>query len=161
MNRVQTVTQKHYQVEKPGLKPSQVHEHPNWPSWHAQVRTGAPRHAHGHALEVVSWPGPGRVAGPTAVSRLCDARAPARCAARAMPSPLPALLRASQRITARKRSYRGRVPRAPLAVSWALTARCVVIQPVSYKPQVTIHFSVLRYTSPAAIPFSHDTVSVL
>ena len=34
---------------------------PNWPSWHAQVRTGTPRSAHGRARAAVSWPGPGRV----------------------------------------------------------------------------------------------------
>ena len=61
MNGVQTVTQKHYRVEKPGQKPSQVHEHQKWPSWHAQVRTGAPRRAYGPARAVVSWSGPSRV----------------------------------------------------------------------------------------------------
>ena len=34
---------------------------PSWPSWHAQVRTAAPRRAHGRAQAVVSWPGPGRI----------------------------------------------------------------------------------------------------
>ena len=42
--------------------------------------------------------------------------APTQCAAHAMPAPLRALLRTSQRIAARKRPYRGRVR----AVSWAL-----------------------------------------
>ena len=138
MNRVQTVTQKHYRVEKPGQKPSQVHEHQNWPSWHAQVRTGGPRHAHGRARAVVSWPGPGRV-----VARDRSYRG----------------LRSA--VSQAQQPYRGRVTRAPLAVSWALAALCVVIQLVSCKAQVTIHFSVLRYTSPAAISFNHDTVSVL
>ena len=34
---------------------------PSWPSWHAQVRIGAPRCAHGRARAVVSWPNPDRV----------------------------------------------------------------------------------------------------
>ena len=53
MNRVQTVTQKQYRVEKLGRKPTQVHEHQNWPSW---AHPGAHRHAQARARLAVSWP---------------------------------------------------------------------------------------------------------
>ena len=99
---------------------------PSWPSRHAQVRTGACMAARGRSYRglrgAVSWVTIGRVAGPTAVSWPCDARPCALC--RAHYALAPARLAARiERITARKRPYRGRVPRAPLAVSWALAAR--------------------------------------
>ena len=78
---------------KPGQKTEPGARAPSWPNWHAQVRTGAPRRAHGRRIvagsPAVSWPGAGRVAGPSgrvagarprtsAVSQ-AQCRAPARC----------------------------------------------------------------------------------
>ena len=54
MNRVQTVTQKHYRVEKPGQKPNRVHEHPTGPACEHKPR------ARGRVVgaAAVSWPWP-------------------------------------------------------------------------------------------------------
>ena len=106
--------------------------------------------------------------------------APTRCAACALPAPLRALLRASQRIAACKQSYRGSVR----AVSWALAARCVARHPSSlplilqmaavaiqclYRDQpasqptlpVAIHSSVLQYKAQSFLPFSHNTTQCI
>ena len=128
---------------KPGRKTKPGARAPSWPSWHAQAsawpRAGGrivagSRPCHGQG-PVVSWAPQRRV--------MACARAPVPSA------PTPCL-------------------GSPATVSWAPNGRIVAwppsrvaIQPISCKPQVTIHSSVLRYTSPAAIPFSHDTVSVL
>ena len=170
MNRVQMVTQKQYRVEKLGRKPTQVHEHQNWPSW---AHPGAHRHAQARARLAVSWPGlavlwprpPAVSQLQAAVSQHC-ARAPGRCAARAMPR-APALCR-----------------RRPSAVSWLPSGRVVAWQqavsrhgclpshpahchntPTVLRYNGLSHSSVLQYNSTCIVtsllspstPSSHDT----
>ena len=99
MNRVQTVTQKHYRVEKPGQKPSQVHEHQNWPSWaHRRAQARAwPRTLAPCRRQLWPWPsamsqGPASCrSAPLAISWACARRvvgAAAPCVARD-PNSLP------------------------------------------------------------------------
>ena len=91
-------SQKSGQKTKPGARV---------PSWHAQVRTGAPRRAHGRARAVVSWLGPGCV-----VARDRSYRGRLNVASQAAPRPC--------------RGLHGRIagarPRAWPAVSQALAA---------------------------------------
>ena len=87
MNRVQKVTQKHYRVEKPCRKVSQVHEHQNWPNWHP----GTPRCAQAWSYRGRAWPCPGRGPRSYRSSRLpCRSAvlAPLRAMSRA-PCPAP------------------------------------------------------------------------
>ena len=130
MNRVQTVTQKHYRVEKPGQKPNRLHEPPTGPA-------SAP----GARARAVSWPAqrrivaelPGRIAatGCRVMAPQCRIASIVSLAPAAVPrAPCPAPLRALPRAPAR-RAVRvvglhggivGTVPRAS-AVSWACAVR--------------------------------------
>ena len=119
MNRVQTVTQKHYRVEKLGQRPSQVHEHQNWPSWHP----GTPRCTQAWSYSGRAWPCRGRGPRPYRSSRLpCHgapapycrhsaARPYALCSARHASSPA--------RLAARIATYR----RMQMVVSWVCAHR--------------------------------------
>ena len=140
MNRVQTVTQKHYRVEKPGRKTSQVHEHQNWPSWHP----GAPRCEQAWSYRGRAWPCRGRGPLPYRSSRLpcrSAARVPLR-AVSSVPCPAPQRRVAGAPVPYRGRSdarqrrvvgvcarRHGRItgakPRVWPAMSWA---GCVVLQ---------------------------------
>ena len=67
MNRVQTVTQKHYRVEKPDKKPSRLYEPPTGPTGQACAHRPRPGRARawlcrGRSGRVVAGP-PGSVAG--------------------------------------------------------------------------------------------------
>ena len=160
MNRVQTVTQKHHRVEKPGQKPNRLHKPPNWPS----QRT---RRAQARASVAVSWPAqrrivvglPGRIAasGCRVVAprrRVAGivplaTRAPRACRTPARPPTRPegarprACCTLSPAPTVPCRSaqwpYRGRASRAHLAVSWPRS----------------------RYKLPSCLALSHNTVYVL
>ena len=86
---------------------------------------------------------------------------PARCAARAMPAPLGALLRASQRIASCKRSYRGRVR----AVSWALLRAVSQDTPAACAPILLCHDTigdciVTQVSNPTA-RFCHNTLTCI
>ena len=116
MNRVQTVTQKHYRVEKPGRKPSQVHEHPTGPACAHRQRPGRVRMAVSWAGLSVSWSGPPVVSQPSAGFR----SRPAHCLSPARAAP--------QRPRPRATAQRLRAPRAWCAVSWAWLG-CIAIQP--------------------------------
>ena len=134
---------------KTRLKPSQVHEHQNWPN-------RAPKHAQARAGLVVSWPGlvvswprPPAVSQLQAVvsqrparpCALCHARLCAMCRARHAPGP--------SAVTQCPRPYRGRVPRAQLFLYDGLAFRpCRDTKSSSYPLIAVIQCSVLQYTGP-------------
>ena len=114
---------------KPGHKNKPGARAPSWPSRHAQVRTGAPRRAHGSCIvagsPAVSWQWAGRVAGPSgriAASLPHASRASACALAPSAPVPAPArpahLLRAQRRIVAAQPAVSWPCVRAGMAVSW-------------------------------------------
>ena len=160
------MTQNQYRVEKLGRKPSQVHEHQNWPNW-------APRHAQVRAGLVVSWSGPGRiVAEALAVSQ-------AQLPCRSVPAAHPARQRPAQcrvvglagHCVQRIVSRHNALP-CLLSFNW-LQSRynvCIVTQPASPARSIAIHCNthlasnchntqtVLRHTFCLAYLFSHNTL---
>ena len=119
---------------KTRLKPSQVHEHQNWPSWHTQVRTGEPRRAH-------AWP--------------CRGRCGLVVGAAALSWPWPPAV--SQVLMAV--SWPSAARRAPCRSS---PAHCIArYSPVGQPSQVTIHYCVSRHkTSVKLASACHDTLIV-
>ena len=133
MNRVQTVTQKHYRVEKPGRKSSWVHEYPTGPACAHKPR------ARGRVVGglAVSWPGPPAVSQLSARCRAPPAsrpalrlpRAPRACAAPQRPAPQ------RQRLSPRPPAQRLRAPRACLSrVVGLARLYCNTAQPCLFAP---------------------------
>ena len=169
MNRVQTVTQKHYRVEKPGRKTRQVHEHQNWPNW-------PPRHARcaqAWSYRGRAWPCRGRGPRSYCSSRLpcrsAHPRAPGRRAARSVPR---APTRRVVRVASAPASYRGHSAArqrrvvgvcarscAHCAARLAAQAHCIVIQlPIRLATLVTIHYVYCDTNGqPSSLPQSQYT----
>ena len=121
---------------KPIQKAKPYAQAPSRPSRHAQVRTGAPRRAHGCRIvaesPAVSWQGVGRIVGSSGrvVASLLHAPRASACAP-APNAPAPALARPARSLaqpTARLAPYRGRPAgriAAPSAVSQRASGRIV------------------------------------
>ena len=134
-------------------KPSQVHEHQNWPSW----RPGAHWRAQVRARLSVSWVGlavswsrPPSVSQPKPPCRRAHARAPARRAA-----PLRALPRSPTRLACRIVAL--------AAVSWALAARQPgrIAGPVSRAGRPCPRLAVLYCNTAQPFLLRHVTIQFL
>ena len=146
MNRVQTVTQKQYRVEKLGRKPSHVHEHQHGPSL-------ANRRAQARACLAVSW-----------VLRPCRGLAARSCHGlhdRIAGASAPC----RGRVRTQAQPYRG-LPCDTLPASSSPSCRntlyCIAMQ---FQPNQTavIQYTVLQYNLLFAHlrPPCHDTLNVL
>ena len=154
MNRVQTVTQNQYRVEKPGRKPSQMHEHQKLAQLGTQDRTGARMLGRVVGATAVSWPSYLVVSWPAWPYRSAQAavsqRAGCRVAARRLPC-RSAQATMSQRAGCSVAALTRAPCRAPSAqrlrrvLGWLC---CIATQPSRLPlPPVTIHLGVLRYNA--------------
>ena len=172
MNRVQTVTQKQYRVEKLGRKPSQVQEHPAGPAGTPRcalarpgARMAARRRWYRGRVPTVSWLRPwpchglhGRIAGPLSAVSQCRAPSapcarPCRAPVRLRPVHVPCR-RHNARPCRRCSGYIAIQPCPFPLLPCHNTPGCIAIQPCLLQPfsRNTVNCIAIQFTTYPASP---------